>query len=342
MPLKIDYNLKKLNTFGIDVSAKYFQECSSVDEIRKLLFCDEFRKNNHFVLGGGSNVLFTRNYGGFILKPNIQGIEIIDESEKNILLRAYSGVIWDDFVKYCVSKNFYGAENLSWIPGVVGAVPVQNIGAYGAEAKDIIHKVSALEIESGEEIEFDNSQCHFGYRDSIFKKEFKDKFIIVSVDFLLSKHEKYNLEYHTLKNRIDSKKINLQNLRKEIINIRKSKLPNPNQLGNAGSFFKNPIVNEKKFLEIREHYSDVKYFILPNKGYKISAAWLIEKCGWKGQRNGGVGIFSKQALVIVNFGGANGEEVLKFSKKIKENVYDKFRINLIEEVTIIPYADSNS
>lgn len=330
-----NFNLKELNSFQIEVSAKYFSVCNNMEDLKQCIESEEFQKSRKLILGGGSNILFTKDFDGFILKPELQGIQIIAETDVDVVVRACSGVIWDDFVKYSISKEYYGVENLSGIPGVVGAVPIQNIGAYGCEAKDIIHQVRTLDIVSGKIATFANSDCNFGYRDSIFKNELKDKHIVVSVDFKLSKIPKYNLSYHILGEKFKNRIPNLINIRNEIINIRKSKLPDPKILGNGGSFFKNPVIDIEQFRRLKEKYPEIPPYQVSERQMKVPAGWMIEKCGLKGFIRESVGIYDKQALIIVNYGQASGREILEFSEFIKYEVRKKFLIELEEEIKII-------
>ncbi len=335
MQILKNFNLKSLNTFHIDVITKFFAECSDQNDIIACLNDKRFIENDRLIIGGGSNILFRNDFDGFVLKPNIKGIHAIEENDSEIIIQANNGEVWDNFVKYCVENHYQGIENLSWIPGNVGAVAVQNIGAYGVEVKDIIIFVEALKIDTNEIEIFSNKQCEFTYRGSIFKNSFKDKYIIISVTFKLSKKTGYNYEYKALQDELNNfDKINLENIRQAIINIRKSKLPDPDEFGNCGSFFKNPVVDFEKFNNIYKKNIDMPFYKISNDEYKIPAGWLIEKCDWKGKRVGNVGTYNKQALIIVNYGNASGEELYQLSQKIKSDVNNKFGIILEEEVNI--------
>lgn len=331
------FSLKNYNSFGIDVNARQFVTFSSEEDIPHLL--DSLRgEDNRFVLGGGSNILFTNDYNGTIIKNEIKGISERQFNKNEILLSIGAGEIWDDIVDYAVKKNYYGIENLSLIPGNVGAAPIQNIGAYGVELKDVFHSLEGIHFENGEKRIFNLDECEFGYRDSIFKNELKGKIIITKINLKLTTKGKLNTNYLSLKNYLIENNLTaptLSQIREAVINIRNSKLPDPKKMGNAGSFFKNPIVTKKEYDELIHKYPTLSYFISEDGLYKISAGWLIEKCGLKGIRIGNVGTHVKQALVIVNYGGATGEEILKFVKNIQTKVFNEFGILLEPEVNII-------
>lgn len=331
-----NYSLSAHNTFNINAKCKYFVKINSIDELLSLFNSEVFFSEKRFVIGAGSNLLFINNFNGLVIEPVIKGIKVISENKNELLIEAGAGETWDDFVNFCCDKDYYGAENLSFIPGRVGASPVQNIGAYGVEAKDIIHSVKALEIETGEIIIFTNEECKFAYRDSIFKNEYKDKFIVISVIFKLRKNESYTLDYGNLSDQLSKfDTINLKNIRNTIIEIRKSKLPSPEEYPNAGSFFKNPVVDKEIYNKLHEKYPKLVCYDAGNIKVKLAAGQLIELCGWKGERIDKVGVFEKQALVIVNYSNATGKEILDFSVKIQESVKDKFGIELEREVLVV-------
>jgi len=331
------YKLKDYNTFNINATCRSLTICTSVDEIQNCINNKDFRQHPHLILGEGSNILYRKNFDGFILKPELKGIDKISESENNITLKVFNGEIWDNLAQFCVKNHYYGIENLSLIPGNIGAATFQNIGAYGVEIQDIIQEVEAINIESGDIEIFTKDQCNFNYRTSIFKNVLKDKYLIISTTFNLSKVFQPNLEYSGLREEIkDEKNLSAQTIRVAVIKLRKSKLPDTDEIGNAGSFFKNPIVTKQKFLELFSGFADLKYYQIPNDQYKIPAGWMIEKCGWKGKRIGNVGTYPKQALVIVNYGNASGEDIYQFSQQIKNSVHKTFGIWLEEEVRIIP------
>ena len=338
MLIEKQISLKPYNTFGVEVYAKYFAKINTKDELLKLLSDKEFITESKLFVGDGSNVLFTQDYDGMVIKMECSEINILSENSDSAFVQAGAGVSWDNFVEYSVDKGFSGIENLSYIPGKVGAAPIQNIGAYGVEVKSVIESVSVVLLDSLEEKIFQNSECSFGYRNSIFKNELKGKFVITSVLFKLAKNKKLNLEYVPLKNLFDRKgnnEISIQDVRDAVILIRKSKLPEPTEIGNAGSFFKNPIITSGKSEELKREFNDLNGYPEQNNKVKISAGWLIEKCGLKGKRIGNVGVHEKQALVIVNYGNASGKEIVEFSKMIKSKVEEKFGIKIINEVNII-------
>jgi UDP-N-acetylmuramate dehydrogenase len=338
MRIEKNVSLKQFNTFNVDVKAKYFAQVDNLSELKELLSNKEYNSEKRLILGGGSNILFTKDFGGIVIKLNNSEIHQISDTNNSVLLKVDAGIDWDSFVKYSIDNSFSGLENLSLIPGNIGAAPIQNIGAYGVEAKDVIESVNILMLNNLEEKSISNYDCNFSYRSSIFKNELKDKFIITSVVFKLSKNKKVNLEYLPLKNYFAKKteaNIELKEIRDAVIAIRSSKLPDPSKLGNAGSFFKNPIISKVKYDELKSEYSDLNGYPESNSNIKISAGWLIEKCGLKGKRFGDVGVHEKQALVLVNYGDATGNEILKFSKQIENEVKNKFNIDLINEVNII-------
>jgi UDP-N-acetylmuramate dehydrogenase len=338
MQIKKDISLKPYNTFNIDVEAKYFAEVFSESEIIDLLSNDIYKSTEKLFIGGGSNILFKTNFDGIIIQLKNNSIDIIAENDESVEIKVDAGVCWDDFVKYAVERNYFGIENLSLIPGNVGAVPIQNIGAYGVEIEQVIKSVNLVMLDNLNKKVFQNSECRFGYRDSIFKNELKNRFVITSVVFILSKNRNVNLEYAPLKNKFEHKNISeitCEDIRKEVISIRESKLPDPKIIGNAGSFFKNPIISKEKYDELKIRYLDLNGYPENTNSIKISAGWLIEKCGLKGKRVGNVGVHKMQALVIVNYGNASGKEIVDFSKMIEREVQKKFDIKLINEVNII-------
>ena len=336
--IKENISLKKLNTFGIDAKTKFYAELNKDTEALEILHDSKYSSLPKFPLGGGSNVLFTHDYEGIILRLISKGINIIEDDSETALVEAESGEIWDDLVTYCVNNSLYGVENLTLIPGTVGAAPIQNIGAYGTELKDVFDSLTGVSMVNGEEKSFSNEQCRFGYRDSIFKHELKNNFLITKVRLRLSKQKKFNLNYRAFQDYLkkeDHDKITLKEVNNLVKRIRQSKLPDPMKIGNAGSFFKNPEIGKKKFAELKKRFSDLVFFKVENDNYKIPAGWLIEKCGFKGKKIGNVGTYKNQALVIVNFGDAKGEEVQNFAFKIQHAVFEKFGIEIIPEVNIL-------
>jgi UDP-N-acetylmuramate dehydrogenase len=336
--LKIHQNhsLKHNSTFKVDIDSSLFAEPSSINELEFSIRYAKERSLSYFIIGEGSNLLFTSNYGGLIIHPVIQGIEMTDESDSEVLVKAGAGVNWDTFVDYCVNKSWYGTENLSLIPGSVGAAPVQNIGAYGVEAKDIIEYVGVFDTMKMEPTILSNAACEFGYRDSIFKHGTSQHYIVTDVVFRLRKKSDLMLDYGTVKEEFyKNQKQNLKGLRETIISIRNSKLPDPATTGNAGSFFKNPVTGMDKFQLLQEKYGNVPSYPAGLNRVKVPAAWLIEKAGWKGVREGDVGTWPNQPLVIVNYGNASGADILNFSEKIRQSVLEIFSIDLEREVTVV-------
>ncbi|MEN8194513.1 MAG: UDP-N-acetylmuramate dehydrogenase, partial [Bacteroidota bacterium] len=336
MTILENQSLKSYNTFKVEANAKSFCKIDNADALEELLSNATYRNEQKLILGGGSNILFVKDFDGLVIKNDICGIEIISETEA--LIKVGSGYNWDKLVEYTVNAGYNGLENLSLIPGTVGASPIQNIGAYGVEVKDVIESVEFIELETLEKKTFTNSECNFAYRDSIFKKELKDKIFISAVTFKLSRENVTNVKYDALKNYFESHQISditPQSIRKAVIEIRESKLPNPDKIGNAGSFFKNPTISIEQFENIKSEHNDLRGYPVDKNSVKISAGWLIEKCGLKGQRVGDVSIYEKQALVIVNHNNANGNEILEFSNMITEKVEEKFNIKLENEVNIV-------
>ena len=337
MKILHDVSLKNLNTFGIDSLAKIFAEVFSVDELVEVLSSSWPKNNRKLILGGGSNILLTDNFDGLVIKISIPGIKIIKEDNEFVFINAGAGVVWNDLVSFCVEKNFGGIENLSLIPGTVGAAPIQNIGAYGQELKEVFYSLTGIFIENLEETILYNNDCKFGYRDSIFKNELKRKFIVTSITLKLNKHPLINLNYDAVKNEIEKlklEKITIRDVSKIVTDIRKKKLPNPNEIGNAGSFFKNAEVDEEKYISLRKEFPDIVGHKISEDKFKLAAGWLIEKCGWKGKRFGNAAVHINQSLVLVNYGNAAGKEILQLADEIENSVKKKFGITLHKEVNI--------
>ena len=333
-----NHSLKNYNTFGVDVKSKLFAEVKSENDLLKIISDKNLKEEKKIILGGGSNILFTKNFDGLILKISIAGIKIIEEDENNSLIEAGAGVVWDDLVSFCVQRNYGGIENLTLIPGTVGAAPIQNIGAYGHELADTFVSLNGIFLENLEQKTFNKDQCGFSYRSSVFKEKLKNNFIVSSIRLLLSKKAKPNISYKSLQEYISKNSIKnprLKDISEAVASIRRSKLPEPKLIGNAGSFFKNPVLINDEFNKIKSEYPDVVNFSSKGEKTKISAGWLIEKCGWKGKRIGDVGTSPEHALVICNYGNAAGFEILEFAMQIKEDVQDKFKITLQEEVNIL-------
>lgn len=331
-------SLKPYNTFGIDVKAEQFVEVKTIEEVQVLCTTFILAERKNLILGGGSNILLTKDFDGMVIKMNLKGLDIIKEDENHAWVKAMSGEVWHDFVMYCINKNLSGVENLSLIPGCVGAAPMQNIGAYGTEIKETFEELFAVEMESGKLVKFTNAECKFGYRESIFKHEAKGRYIIVAVTFKLSKKPNYNITYGALKEKLTHDGIaepSLKAISDAVIAIRVAKLPDPKELGNSGSFFKNPEISNTEFNALKEKFSDIKGFPLPDNKVKVPAGWLIEQCGWKGKKVGNTGAHKNQALVLVNYGNATGKEIWNMAIAIQQSVQEKFGINIEPEVNII-------
>ncbi len=339
MHLKIEYNksLKNYNTFGIDVIASEFIQINSEDELIEVISINKNRKL--FILSGGSNMLLTKNLDCLVIHIAIKGISIHQQPNGTILVTANAGENWHDFVQFCIKNDYGGLENLSLIPGYVGSAPIQNIGAYGIELKDTFVTCQAVHISTGEKKTFSNTECNFGYRNSIFKNELKGKYIITQVTFKLTteKHT-LNTSYGAIENALTENNITtptIKEISEAVIKIRRSKLPDPLEIGNSGSFFKNPVINLYDFEQLQKSYQNIPFYKVNENTIKIPAGWLIEQCNYKGKRWGDAGVHNKQALVLVNHNNASGQEILEVSKKIQESVFKKFNIHLETEVNII-------
>jgi UDP-N-acetylmuramate dehydrogenase len=334
---KNNISLKPFNTFGIDVIANRFAAFSTVEELKILL--NERQENEHLlILGGGSNVLLTQSFDGLVLKNEIKGFELISDNDDTVVVESGAGEIWHEFVMKCIENGYAGLENLSLIPGSVGASPMQNIGAYGVEIKDVFEYLDAYEIASGEMKRFKKEDCHFGYRESVFKNIFKEQFVICHVAFRLSKNPRINTSYGAIESELQKMGISeptIRDVSNAVIAIRQSKLPNPAVLGNAGSFFKNPVVHESLVEKIKNSYPDVPNYPAESGKRKIAAGWLIETAGWKGKVVDTCGVHKLQALVLVNYGGSTGKQVFDLSSAIIEEVYQKFGVRLEREVNIL-------
>lgn len=336
--IKKDFSLKGLNTFGVEAKSKFFSSFSTYNELKELLKFKKEKKLPLLVLGAGSNILFTSDFEGITLKNELKGKRLISEDQNFYYVQSYAGENWHSFVEFCIENNYAGIENLSLIPGTVGAAPIQNIGAYGVELKDVFYSLEAINSETLEIENFYLNDCKFGYRNSVFKNEKKNKYIILSLTLKLNKVAKINTSYGQIEdelNKMKIKKPTIKDISKAIINIRKNKLPDPEKIGNAGSFFKNPIIDEKLFNKILKKYPKIPFFKIGKNKIKIPAAWLIEECGWKGKQVNNCGVYKKHALVIVNYGGATGKEILNLSENIKKDVMIKFGIKLEREVKVI-------
>ena len=337
MNIQKDYSLLPHNTFGMDVKASLFIEYASVEELKDILRQYSLQDGTWLHIGGGSNLLFTDDYPGIILHSAIKGFEVISEDADEVIVRAGAGEVWDDFVAYTVAQGWYGAENLSLIPGEVGASAVQNIGAYGMETKDLIVKVETVEVATGEVRVFNNEECGYAYRESVFKHSLIGQYIVTKVSYRLSKTPSFHLDYGNVRAELEKRgcELTLPNVRQTIIDIREAKLPDPKVQGNAGSFFMNPIVPRAQFEALMKEYPQMPHYEVDAERVKIPAAWMIDQCGWKGKRLGNAGVHDKQALVLVNVGGATGGEVILLSQAIQKSVFDKFGISISPEVNFI-------
>jgi UDP-N-acetylmuramate dehydrogenase len=337
MKIQHDFSLKNYNTFGIEAKAKQFIAVHSIEELKTVLAENQNQKK--FILGGGSNMLLTQDIDALVIHIDLKGKKILNEDDDFVWVESMAGENWHEFVLWTIDQNFGGLENMSLIPGNVGTTPVQNIGAYGAEIKDTFVSCDAVKIVSNEIKTFTNSECKFGYRESIFKHEVKDKYIITSVTFKLKKHHHdINIGYGDIQAELAKKEISnptIKDVSNAVIAIRNTKLPNPKELGNSGSFFKNPIISRELFLKVQEKFPDIKHFDISPTQVKVPAGWLIEKAGFKGKRFGDAGIHKNQALVLVNYGNATGQEILNVSKDIQATILKEFGIAIEAEVNVI-------
>ncbi|MFR4244650.1 MAG: UDP-N-acetylmuramate dehydrogenase [Phocaeicola coprophilus] len=333
------YNCSLLpyNTFGMDMKASRFVEYASVEELRGLWNAEREAVARALHIGGGSNLLFASDYEGLILHSAIKGYTVVKETEEEVEVRVGAGEVWDDFVAYTVANGWYGAENLSLIPGEVGASAVQNIGAYGVEAKDLIVSVDTFGLETGEERRFMREECRYAYRESVFKQKLKGKYAVTFVTYRLKKHPVFHLEYGNIRAELEKQgcQVDLENVRRIIIAIRQAKLPDPKVLGNAGSFFMNPVVPKMQFEALLAQYPDMPHYPVDDAHVKIPAGWMIDRCGWKGKRVGHAGVHEKQALVLVNCGGATGKEVMHLAEEIVASVRERFGVTIRPEVNYI-------
>ena len=333
-----DYPLLKLNTFGVDIKAKYFTSINTINELIEVRKTKVFTDLKLLILGGGSNILFTKDFDGLVILNNIKGKEIIDQNQQSIFLKIGAGENWHELVMYCVDNGWGGIENLSLIPGNTGTAPMQNIGAYGVEIKETFIELEALEISSGKIVKFNNSDCEFGYRESVFKNKMKNQYIILNITLELNKNPVLNINYGDVKTILENQNINspsIKDVSNAIISIRQSKLPDPKKIGNSGSFFKNPIVSLNQLELIKKKYPNIVSYKIEEDEFKIAAGWMIERAGWKGKKFNNYGVHEKQALVLVNYGLAKGMEIFNLSEKIILDIKDKFGIILEREVNII-------
>lgn len=337
MQIHENFSLRAYNTFGIDVMAKQFANFNSVTELQELVSNFKSQTSN-LILGGGSNILLTKNFDGLVLKNEIKGIQQLHEDEAYVYVKAGAGENWHQFVQYTISRNWAGVENLSLIPGNVGASPMQNIGAYGVEIKDVFWSLEALHKQENKIHTFTNHDCEFGYRESVFKRKYKDEFVILNVTYRLKKQPIFHTSYGAIEQELEKmgvKELSIQTISQAVINIRSSKLPDPKQIGNAGSFFKNPPVSAETFKSLKEKFPAIVGYENIDGTVKLAAGWLIEQCGWKGYRRGDAGCHEKQALVLVNYGHATGNEIWQLSEDILQSVKNKFGVELEREVNIV-------
>ncbi len=337
--MKANVNLKPYNSFGFDAVAKQFVEINEVNDLQALIKSGALQQQKNLILSGGNNILFQNEvFDGLIVYINTKGIEILKEGGNKVMVRAQAGEDWPDFVRFCVGKDWHGVENLAHIPGKVGAAPVQNIGAYGMELKDSFAQCEAIDLATGEAKVFTKEECRFGYRESIFKGELKGRYVITSVDFLLKKDAPLNLEYGNIKSYLEENGIprpTLQQLHDAICAIRDAKLPDVKQIGSAGSFFKNPVIERAQFENLLKEYPTMPHYDEPNGKVKVPAGWLIEQAGWKGWHNEHVGVYDKQALVLVHYGGGKGQDIVQLAHRIQESVEEKFGIRISPEVNFV-------
>jgi UDP-N-acetylmuramate dehydrogenase len=338
MQIHQNYSLKKHNTFGLEVSCKHYAEVENENEIKQLLSEARFTDMPKLIIGGGSNILFTKDFDGLVIYQISNKIRVVSEDENSAFVLAEAGVNWHELVLYCINKNLGGIENLSLIPGKVGAAPIQNIGAYGQELKDVFHSLKGIYLNDLSEMNFNNTECVFGYRESIFKKELKNEFVITEVTLRLNKNPELNTSYGAIEEeltKIKKDNLSIKDVSDIVCKIRMSKLPDPQLLGNAGSFFKNPEVSAEQYNLLKSKFNDLLGYKISEERMKIPAGWLIEKCGFKGKRFGNVGVHEKQALVIVNYGNGKPQEILELKDKIKNEVKLKFDVQLQEEVNLV-------
>ncbi len=337
MQIRENISLRPYNTFGIDATARYFGTFSNQTELEELLYYQPPTANCQLILGGGSNILLTKDFDGMVLKNEIAGIEVVKEDEDHIYVKAGAGENWHGLVMYCVDNGFAGMENLSLIPGNVGASPMQNIGAYGVEVKDVFYEAKAYHINDKAIKIFTADECKFGYRDSVFKTKYKGQFVITAVTYRLHKKPIYNTSYGAIQHELEKMgitELSIRAISQAVIDIRSSKLPDPKIIGNAGSFFKNPAVKKVHYTWLQQQHPSIPGFPLDDNYVKVPAGWLIEQCGWKGYRKRDAGCYEKQALVLVNFGGATGYEIYELSEKVLKSVDDRFGILMEREVNL--------
>lgn len=344
MNIERDKLLKPYNTFGIEASAKLFAEVKSEEDFLELQSTDDYKRNSVLIIGGGSNLLLTKDFDGLVIHNSIPGIEIVSETETQIMAKANAGVVWHQFVLWSIERSLGGIENLSLIPGYAGAAPMQNIGAYGVEIKDVFEELEAIHRQTGEKIKFKLNDCGFGYRESVFKNKYKNEFLITSLTLRFTKTSdtnhtyRFKIDYGDIKNTLAEMQVydlSVKAVSDAVVKIRSSKLPNPAELGNAGSFFKNPVITKEHFEKLVLKYPVMPSYLQNDGSIKVPAGWLIEQCGWKGKVVGNTGSHAKQALVLVNYGNATGKEVWQLAMDIQQSVGEKFGIEILPEVNVV-------
>ncbi len=340
LSIRSHVSLKPYNTFGIDAQARHFADITTETDLQTLLQLTDFMNQPKLVLGGGSNILLTQDFIGLVMHITIPGIDVIDSDDTYVWLRAGAGVNWHELVLYAVNHNYAGLENLSLIPGTVGAAPLQNIGAYGVELEQVFQELTAIGISTGQRQIFSHADCQFGYRESVFKHEAKGRYIITSVTFRLTKQPSFHIEYGAIRDTladmgVSDNNLTIKDISDAVIRIRQSKLPDPAQIGNAGSFFKNPEIPTIQFDELKANYPTLPGYPASVGHTKVPAGWLIEQAGWKGHRTGDAGVHTKQALVLVNYGTATGTDLLALAHQIQASVLDKFGVKIVPEVNVV-------
>lgn len=338
MTIQQNISLKPYNTFGLDATAKFFVEIQSVEELMEVLQNPDFLSTEKLFLGGGSNMLLTKDFDGLVVKINLKGIHKNFEDNTHTHIQAGAGEVWHELVMYCVEHQYAGMENLSLIPGTVGAAPMQNIGAYGVEIKDIFEELQALNLNTLEIETFKLADCYFGYRESVFKHEFRGKYVITSVTFKLTKEPIFKVAYGDIQKTLEEMgvtELSIKAVSDAVISIRRSKLPDPAEIGNSGSFFKNPEIPKTQYDTLKTQFENIPSYPINESTVKVPAGWLIEQAGWKGFRDGQIGVHARQALVLVNYGGGTGEQIKALSQKVQASVFDKFGIKLSAEVNFI-------
>ena len=336
--IKENYSLRELNSFGIRASARYLAAFRSVEDLQEILRANPVPNQPLLVLGGGSNILFTHDFNGLVLRNEITGIEKLKEDDDHVYVRAGAGENWHQFVLYCIRNGWAGLENLSLIPGCVGASPMQNIGAYGVELSSVFQELRAFHLKERTNYHFTAKNCEFGYRDSVFKRRYRDQFVITDVSFRLNKKPVFETSYGAIRQELEEMGVtdlSIKAVSDAVIRIRSSKLPDPAVIGNAGSFFKNPSVPDEQFRALKTDHPGLVAYKNPDGTHKLAAGWLIEQCGWKGVRRGDAGCHEKQALVLVNYGEASGEEIYRLAMEIRASVLEKFAVELETEVNIV-------